>query len=884
MILTSSLKPLEVTFRQPTYGRVRTYWTKSSSKEEGTVSSVRTTRLIVGLLVGLSALSPTASAFATPRHHRLPHSRPVAILTGPKCPWTSAQQLRDLSATSLAREVLSKMTLLEKVRYVVLSTRAPLGNTNEGVARLCLPPLTLSDGPVGLANGLPGVTQWPAEIALAATFDTSFAARYGQALGAETSGKGLDAIQAPELNLARVALSGRTFETFGEDPFLAGTLGATEIRGIQSQGTMADLKHFGAYTQETSRLHLDQRVGQRALNEIYLAPFRQAVRLGHPASVMCAYGSINGVNTCADGPLMKELRQWGFQGFIRSDLHAALDVPASFRAGVDLIKPTSPLGLARLVRRGVVPLRALNRAVRDVLTTMFRFHLIATPRVFAPYRYVSSSSDVALALAIAENSIVLLKNARHVLPLTAGTRPLAVLGLDAAVSPIVAGGGSSAVISPPLNTPLASLQATFGAANVRYARGSTNAADLDLMSEVSYIRGRPFLNGRLLRVSGEPGKADLAVLTSPNVTPRVATATRPLRGPGWNRETIHLETNRGGTFELAVRQYGDTWVYLNGHAVLSSPGLHARNIISSSMVLRRHHRYVVTVRWFDIRDHQPPRLGVLNVSARLAEAVKLARHARAAIVFASSYSAEGADRSNLQLPGDQNALISAVARANPRTIVVLNTGGAVAMPWLGHVAAVLEAWYPGQVDAQAIAAVLSGTVNPSGRLPLTFPRASAPSPTSAPTSFPGVNEVVDFGASLNVGYRWYQRYHVAPLFPFGFGLSYTTFTTSRLRVTNQGSRIVGRVIATNTGPRAGTDVVEIYLHYPSNAGEPLDQLKAFVRVTLAPHASREVTFTLPRWELAIYPHGLGVVVPGDYRLDVGASSASLTLHANVRVS
>ncbi|MDE3008160.1 MAG: glycoside hydrolase family 3 C-terminal domain-containing protein [Acidobacteriota bacterium] len=849
------------------------------------MSSQRIGRVLVTVVattaVALGGSVANAGSAVASRHR---HAKPQRHFAATKCPWTSAAQLAHLTPDQLAHEVLAKMTLLEKARFVVLNTRAPLGNTNGGDARLCLPPLTLSDGPVGLANGLPGVTQWPAEIALAATFSTRLATLYGRALGAETRAKGLDAIQAPNLNLTRVALSGRTFETFGEDPYLAGSLGASEIRGIQSQGTMSDVKHFGAYTQEIARLHLNQRVGARTLDELYLAPFRQAVIQSHPASVMCAYGAINGVNTCADATLVRELRRWGFAGFIRSDLHAALNVAASLRAGVDLLKPTSATGLVHLVRRRAVSLRQLNRAVVAVLTTMFRFRLVAPPRVFAPYRSVATFADVTLARRVAESAIVLLKNNSRLLPLSARDTPLAVIGLDANVAPIVAGGGSSAVLSPPFTTPLAALRATFGAANVTYARGSTNASDLDLLGDASFLRGRPFLNGRPLDVGVEPGKADLAIQFSPHVTPVVATATRPLRGPGWNRETLHLETSRAGVYELAVQQYGDTWVYLNGHAVLASPGLHARDVISSSVELRRHRRYTVTVRWFNIRDHQAPRLGVLDASARINAAVRAARRARVAIVFASSYSAEGADRPNLQLPGDQNALIAAVARANPRTVVVLNTGGAVAMPWLPRVAAVLEAWYPGQSDGPAIAAVLRGAVNPSGRLPLTFPRSMARSNTSTPSTYPGVNEVVRFGSVRDLGYRWYQSHDVRPLFPFGFGLSYTTFASTRLHVQSQHSRLVGQVTLTNTGARSGVDVVEVYLHYPRSTGEPPEQLKAFVRVALAPHARRRVTFVIPRAELTIYPGGVARVVPGLYRLEVGSSSADLTLHARVRIS
>lgn len=832
--------------------------------------------LAASALTGLLTLiaSPATATNKVP----FPTNSPVP------CPWLGQARAHSKSPVALANEVLARMTLHEKASYTVLVTRAPLGNTNLGIARLCLPPLTISDGPNGLANGLIGVTQWPAEIGLAATFSTALAHAYGVALGAETAAKGLDAIQAPELNLTRVALSGRTFETFGEDPFLAGQLGAAEIRGIQSRGTMAVVKHFGAYTQETARLRLNQIIAPRTLYELYLAPFRQAVRQANVASVMCAYGSINGVNTCGDPSLLGALRTWGFHGFVRSDLHAALNVVQSYNAGVDVVKPTSVPGLVNLVRRGVLALSVLNRAVRDVLTTMFRFDLVARARVFSPTAPATSASHVALATHIAESSMVLLKNAHGVLPLSPTTNSIAVLGLDASVAPIVNGGGSSAVLAPYLSSPLSAIRQSFPLAHVVYERGSTGAPDLKLLSDVSYLHGKPFLNGRATPVdSGEPGKADLAVQTSPNITPAVVTATTPGHGAGWNHLIFHLETRHTGIYELAVRQYGDTWVALDGNNVLASRGIHARNVLSTSVVLAAKRRYTIDVRWFAIRSHQPPTLGVLDVSSRIASAVRAARRANVAIVFASAFSTEGADQANLLLPGDQNALIAAVAKANPRTIVVLNTGGAVAMPWLTHVAAVVEAWYPGQVDGQAIAALLNGTVNPSGRLPLTFPPSLAATPIATPTSFPGVNESVTFTEGLFIGYRWYQAHHVTPLFPFGYGLSYTTFASSSLRAHASPQVIRLRLNVANTGPRTGVDVVEIYVHDPSALGEPGEQLRGVARVTLAPGQRRLVSVALPVSSLAIYQGGAWTTPAGLYRVDVGSSSAHLTLHASVRI-
>jgi len=270
-----------------------------------------------------------------------------------------------------------------------------------------------------------------------------------------------------------------------------------------------------------------------------------------------------------------------------------------------------------------------------------------------------------------------------------------------------------------------------------------------------------------------------------------------------------------------------------------------------------------------------------DVTPLINAAVASARHAKVAIVFVGDFNTEGADRPNMSLPGDGNALISAVAAVNPHTIVVLNTGGAVLMPWLSKVAGVLEAWYPGQEDGAAIAAILHGGVDPSGRLPLTFPASDTAMPATSAQQFPGVNLTVNFGTGLDVGYHWYQINHVTPLFAFGFGLSYTTFTLSKPTLTKTTTGAIVRVKVTNTGTRAGADVVQAYVSYPTSAGEPPEQLRALVRVELGPNASKTVTMTVPKTGFQIYRSGAFTTVSGQYGIDVGQSSSDLPLHLSL---
>jgi len=322
---------------------------------------------------------------------------------------------------------------------------------------------------------------------------------------------------------------------------------------------------------------------------------------------------------------------------------------------------------------------------------------------------------------------------------------------------------------------------------------------------------------------------------------------------------------------------------MNGRVILSSKGLHIRSDIATSVHLNKGQRYRFSATWFAVRGHPAPQFGIQDVTPQIRAAVAAAKRAKVAIVFAGDFNQEGTDRPTLYLPGVADALISAVAAVNPHTIVVLNTGGAVYMPWISHVAAVLEAWYPGQEDGAAIASVLTGRVDPSGRLPITFPSSAATLPVTSTSEWPGINSVVQFTNELDIGYRWYQVHHVAPLFAFGYGLSYTSFRLSNETLTSTSSGVTVRVSVTNTGSRQGADVVQAYVRYPSSANEPPEQLRAFKKVTLNPGQTRRVVLSIPMMGLQVFQGGAFTTVPGQYGIDVGQSSLDLQLHANVQL-
>ena len=835
-------------------------------------SLARLVRVSVPLALVSTLIAVPASA------SRAPLAR-AHVAPGPSCPWVAASRQHQASPATLAGEVLAHMTLAEKVGYVILQTHPSVENSNTAVPSLCLPSLTMTDGPNGLADGLVGVTQLPAAIGIAASFDPQLAAAVAHVEALEARTKGFAAVQGPELNLARVPTSGRIFESYGEDPFLTSVMGVSAIQGIQSAGLMADAKHLTAYTQETARARLNQSASARVLAELYDAPFRAAVTQGHVASFMCSYGSLNGVNTCSNPAVYSTLHSWGFNGFVRSDLKAITNFPAAYRAGMTLVKPASQAGLVDMVRRGAIPLNVLNDAVRRVLTKMFAFGVIARQPQINLAALATSPAHVAVATRAAQAGVVLLKN-NGVLPL--GTRPssLAVLGTSAALDPIVNGLGSAEVRAPYVVTPLAALRQSLPHTKILYSPGGLAGFELDQLSDVDVIKGTPLRLAAPIKRGGEPGKSDISVEQSPNVTPAIATATSPGTSEGWTSWDVKVRAHKSGVYEFALQGVGDTWIYLNGHVIIADRGLHAPSQTSTTVTLTRGHYYTFSAKWFQVRNHRKPHIGIVDVTPRINAAVAAAKKARVAVIFVGDQTSEGYDRVSLNLSGDANALISAVAKVNPRTVVVLNTGGAVLMPWLHQVAAVLEAWYPGQVDGNAIAPILSGAVDPSGRLPLTFPASSNAVPDGTVSLFPGVKGTVSLGGLSSLGYRWYQSHGVRPLFPFGFGLAYTSFHLGQPRVVGTSTlRVI--VPVTNTGRRSGVDVVQAYVHYPTTLGEPPEQLRAFARVTLAPGQTRRVVLTLAPSAFTVFRSGHFVTAPGAYRIDIGRDSADLAYHLSI---
>jgi beta-glucosidase len=795
------------------------------------------TAVVAAAVTGLIAV-PAAAAQTAP-----------ASAASTSCPWVTSTA----PISQRVAQLMSQMSLSQEISMVEgHGTSNPYVFYTPAISALCIPAFGLEDGPSGVADGLTGVTQLPAGVALAATWDPSLAQQYGQVIGAEEFGKGASADLGPTVNIDRDPRWGRSFEALSEDPYLNSALDTAEIGGVQGQDVMAQVKHFDAYNQETYRNTSADNVivSDRALHEIYLPSFESAVKRAGAASVMCAYSMVNGNFSCQNSYLENSVLrdEWGFPGFVTSD-YAALHSTQGAVDGTDMEQPENTYygtALKSAVQRGTIARSVLNTMVQRILTEMFQFNLFSQPRTGSTSATVTTPANVAVGTAVAEEGATLLKNSGPVLPLPASNAgTIAVIGPGASAAPVYAGGGSAYVIPSGTVTPLAGIQAAAGSGtNVVYQQGL-------------------------------PADTSLPSIPSSNLSPAYSAT------PSGGSYTGTLTAPETGTYVLALTNpcgcYSAATLSLNGQQILADPSTPPVHTYSAAVQLTAGQQYTLSI------SGQSSQL-LWGTPSALAPginaAVSAAKSASTAIVVVSDDTeSEAADRPSLSLPSAQDELIQAVAAANPHTVVVTDAGAPVAMPWLSQVAAVLDAWYPGQTSGTALASVLFGQTDPSGHLPVTFPASLSQVPAATTAQFPGNGSQVQYSEGIGVGYRWYGANSITPMFPFGFGLSYTQFSFSNLQInpgTVNGTQDVQvSATVTNTGQRAGSDVAQLYLGDPSASGEPPRQLAGFQRVTLAPGASSQVSFTItPQQESWWDGTASGwTQTEGSYSVYVGDSSA-----------
>ena len=815
-------------------------------------------------------------------------------------PWTDANQTPECRAL----EVIAQMTEKEKLEF--------LGYFGGSVDRLGLKGLPGSDGPNGIAGGgiFPGpiqprslnVTAFPTVVTLAATWDRDLAKRYGAAIGEEFAGKGMASVLGPTVNLLRTWHWGRSGETFGEDPFLTSEMVVPEILGIQSQGVVAVVKHFAGNNQEYGRTGVspdfagvDERIPEKALNEIYLPQFKAAVERGHNGGIMCAYNQINGEFSCDNPGLLANLRKWGFDGYIVPDAaFAQRSALAAAKAGVDGVTPATEV--ENLIKSGKLPAGTLDRIVFHVLTPNFRLGVYDRAATGSANADVSTPEHVELAREVAADGAVLLKNEGFVLPLSQAVKSIAVIGDDAGPDAQAMETGSAQVHVMKLSAPLDAIRARAGSqATITYAQGTLGIGPLpavpaEVLAPPAGSEGHGLLATYYNTAdwSGDPVETRVDSTIDYSGAPLTSFARQATSGagggfarPAWSATWVgSLTPAATGTYRFSVACGGTAELYVDDRPVVTVMRADFPMTAQGLIHLVGGRAVPIELKYSSASNllglglklgWQPPD------EAMLAKAVEAAKDSEVAIVFAGEATGEGHDKIFLSLPGDQDNLIEAVARANPKTIVVLHTASAVAMPWIDRVAGVVEAWYPGQEAGTSIASILFGDVNPSGKLPMTFPLNAQQGPATNFLEYPGDGHTANFDEGVLVGYRWYDAKDQKPLFPFGFGLSYTTFRYADMQVSGSGTNRAVSVQVTNTGQRAGAEVVEVYVNDPPAAKEPPRQLKGFEKVFLKPGESKAVVIALNADSFSSWDeesHGWKIV-PGTYTISVGASSRDI---------
>ncbi|MFB7845586.1 glycoside hydrolase family 3 protein [Streptomyces sp. NPDC056053] len=769
--------------------------------------------------------------------------------------------------------------------------------------------LVMSDGPIGVRGVSwsaddPSVAL-PSPTALAATWDPALARRAGRLLAQEARRKGVHVLLAPTVNLHRSPLGGRHFETYSEDPYLTGEIGTGYVRGVQDGGVGTTVKHFVANDAETDRFTVDNVVAPRALREVYLAPFERIVRNAHPWGIMSAYNRVNGSTMTEHHYLQNTVLrgEWGYDGFVVSDWLAARSTVGAARGGLDVAMPGPRTvygkALADAVRAGRVEEAVVDGAVRNVLRLAARVGLLdGAPPVVDPAAHPGALDGDALAREIARRSFVLVRNERAALPLAAtAVRRIALSGALARDARVL-GGGSAQVFPHHVVTPLDGLAAALPDGVLDYRVGADPNDELIPAQKGFELRavcrdadgtviGSAPLHDGTLQWLGD----DLpAGVTRERLHTVEITGTFVPRDSG-----EHVFGTRGtGALTLTV---ADETLYDGVHRVTGSadPGeaFFGNPLERGRITLVAGEPVHVSLRQVpETLAEDGPILGVsfslCHLGPRrdpdelIAEAVEAARGADAAIVVVGTterVESEGFDRTDLRLPGHQDELVAAVAAVNPRTVVVVNSGSPVELPWREEVAAVLLGWFPGQEAGHALADVLLGAEEPGGRLPTTWPVALADVPVSSTTPTDGR---LHYDEGVFVGYPAWEKAGTAPAYPFGHGLGYTTWEYESL--------VAGRDSVTvrvrNTGTRPGAETVQVYLApRHADAGRPARRLAGFARVEAAPGESADAVIALERrayeiWDEEAYDW---VLVPGAYEVQAAHSLGDVRRTAVVEI-
>ncbi|KAI0167516.1 beta-glucosidase precursor [Pestalotiopsis sp. NC0098] len=775
--------------------------------------------------------------------------------------------------------VLKQLTLDEKVSLLAGKDfwhTAP-------VPRLGVPSIRLSDGPNGIRGtrffGSVPSACLPCGTAIGATFDRELARDIGRLLADEARAKGAHVVLGPTVNIPRAPLGGRGFESYSEDPVLSGLMAAGYVQGLQEKGITATLKHYVCNDMEHERMAVNSMVTDRALREIYLLPFMLAIREGRPGAIMTSYNKVNGLHASEHAGLLEDILrgEWGWEGLVMSDWFGTYSTSEAINAGLDLEMPGPSRwrgsALTHAVTANKVPMKKLDERVRAVLR-LVRAGVDSGIPENAPETELNREQDRSLLRRAAAESVVLLKNDDDVLPLKK-SETIAVIGPNSKIA-TYCGGGSASLNPYEAITPYQGISQK--AAKTEFAQGIYGHQKLPLLGKL--LRAENGQVGFTLNVFNDP----------PNAAHRRLVETRhetdsmlffldyshPDLEEVWYADAEGSFTpEESGTYDFGLCLQGTGRLYVDGELVVSNyenqrpgPSFLGSGTMeeTASVELVGGQAYKISVQWGCAKTSKLKAPGTvdfghggfrisgckrLDPARGIADAVQLARNSDQVILFAGlsgEWESEGEDRETMDLPPHTDELIDRVLEANPNTVIVIQSGTPVLMPWINKAKAVLHAWYGGNETGNGIAEVVFGDVNPSGKLPMTFPRRLEDNPVSLNYRSEGGRCL--YGEDVYVGYRYFDQAKVEPLFPFGHGLSYTSFTITDLQLQEDGDNVLVSAMVDNSGLVTGSATVQLYIApitkpSPTVPRRPPQELKAFLKVShLQPGEAREVQFVI----------------------------------------
>lgn len=854
------------------------------------------TALTIGTLMGLAtailamAVGGCATTCRAPAGEALNSSNEVTFT-----------KLTAAEIDTRANALLARMTLAEKVK--LLAFKGSLDTP--GIKRLGIPELVMSDASVGVRRFYPSVA-YPASVCLAATWNPNLARQTGVQLGRDCRARGISVLFGPGVNIMRESQGGRNFEFMGEDPFLTSRLSDQWIDGLQSQRVAACVKHYVGNEQETNRFVINSVISRRALEEIYLPPFRDAIIKAHCWTIMAAYNELNGEYCSENHFLLTDIlrKHWGFKGVAMSDWDATHSTLGSLKAGLDL-EMHSPkfynmTTIPPLLKSGQLSMHNINSHVRRMLRMMIAMGFIGGTQKKSCIP-TDNPAGQAAAMKTEAQGAVLLKNAGHFLPLAAKSMTSIVV-LGPMASPAVTGGGGSSYVRP-IGRPVSMLAAIRRAAGpdvaVHYVPYIGNSAACWGQPKWQTNSGKP---GLMLQIYNQYITNNNMTITTPPISQQaVARLGTPLVMPKgvplpanftalWTGEFIPTHT---GEYMMKMLCNGGVDIYINGQLMVEQ--WRPAPLVAYLNAFRFVKGHVYHIKFLMHPSGAPStyvkfglhRLTAPLLAKRYDAQVRAASAVIACVGYGPRIERENLDRT-YKLSADQDEYLREVSQLNHHTVVVVNAGAGIAMHnWIHQVDGLLYAWYPGQNGNTAIADIIFGGIDPSGHLPDTFSRHLRDEPAYG--HFPGHHDTVHFKEGIFVGYRWYDKKKITPRYPFGFGLSYTTFAMNHLALATSGSgrqRVIAAAIAvTNTGKRAGADVVQFYVRPPQGPiVRCVQNLKGFKRVNLQPGQTKTITVTLNWHDFAFYNTKLGrwQVPHGSYGIAVGDSSRHIVATGAVK--